>query len=230
MKKYKYIENLTSHPIILGEHTLIAGTNGVSGTNGHNIVPITDSIETLKGYHDLIVSRNAGLVQLYDENYQQLTLQEFYNYWEFYNSTVVKYEGTAYKIYQFLNTESLVRFNDLRIVPKDIDYKIGLKQKLNPKYTFDKGFLVEAEYFESVTQMQDPMTGLPYFIYNNPILKVEVEYFWVVMVMFHIVLHVEVGKQPTINILVTLKKLLRCMIKLWLEMRVLEDEIILLIN
>lgn len=82
----------------------------------------------------------------------------------------------VYKIYSLLSDDAKARYKYPNIAPHSINYKTDVKNRLYPKYTFNKGILVMCEYFENMetTYLEN---GVSTNEYSNPVLKCEFEYY-----------------------------------------------------
>jgi hypothetical protein len=85
------------------------------------------------------------------------------------NQTRVEY----YKIYELMNEDNHAKFRDWTKAPHSLDYKTGLKQKLQAELTFDSlGNITQVIYYLNATPNPIGLT------YTDPILKYNAVYFY----------------------------------------------------
>lgn len=83
-------------------------------------------------------------------------------------------DGKNYRIYYLLNEDKRYLLKNPTVLPSSINYKIDI-QKLHVQFTFNKGILVKAEYFENIAVVES-LIGTYTYTYSNPVLKCEFEY------------------------------------------------------
>ena len=167
MKNFGYIENTLLSGISFGSYVLSASTK----------VSFSGQLDNSFAYFTLQSRFYDGDVNVYDKDDNLLNQEGFQEIFDFFMTNVIQYSGETYKIYELLTDDALeVYGGDFKLTPKSIDYKKSIDGKIHPKRTFTKGFLTECEYFENVSVVNNSETGFPELNYENPILKVNVDY------------------------------------------------------
>lgn len=168
MNRFGYIENKTAesidfNPFVLGDSEKVALTGQCA--NPYSYFKIQEE------FHN-------GTINLYDQNDAIILSGGFQDIWNYRFANVIKYSGETFKIYDYLSEDALEKIGeDFTLTPKAVDYKKDVNGRLHPKRTFVKGFLTECEYFENAGLAVDPNTGFTGITYENPVLKVEIDYY-----------------------------------------------------
>lgn len=85
-------------------------------------------------------------------------------------------QSPYYKIYLHLDRNLIDTYTNYKTPPFTLDYKKQLRRSLHVHYQFNNGFMYKATYYEKQSITEDPQTLVKSFIYESPVLEVDVDY------------------------------------------------------
>jgi len=161
-----------------------SGTNSIVNLNGYQLdinekihICNVKEIHSNDGLYSLLINKINNKINCYNTAYKIIDNDYILTYYNTYKKQfeTVDNGDNFFKIYYLLNDDLYKNITTYYNTPKSYNFKDGVYKRLHPKYTFDRGFLIKCEYFESLQVTKDSF-GFYVYNYAYPVVKVNFVY------------------------------------------------------